>query len=105
MKFSTLSRHTYLFLPYFSANAIASNTCPIPELYDARIKLIRSSWGIFEKLLAVAAIYFVAALMLSSGFCSFPGGTPMARAVAGISCISPFAPAHETAVVSKLDSV
>ena len=48
---------------------------------------------------------FVAALMLSSGFCSFPGGTPMARAVAGISCISPFAPAHETAVVSKLDSV
>ena len=31
--------------------------------------------------------------------------TPIARAVAGISCIKPLAPAHETAVVSKLDSV
>lgn len=105
IKFSTLSRHTYLFLPYFSANAMASNTCPIPELYDARTKFIRSSWGIAEKLLVVAAIYFVAALILSSASCSFPGGSPMARAVAGINCINPFAPAHETAVVSKLDSV
>ena len=38
-------------------------------------------------------------------FCSLPGGTPIARAVAGINCMSPLAPAQDTAVVSKLDSV
>ena len=65
----------------------------------------RSSFGTEEKLLLVALIYFMAAFTLSSGFCSFPSGIPIARAVAGINCINPFAPAHETAVVSKLDSV
>lgn len=37
--------------------------------------------------------------------CSLPGGTPMARAVAGISCISPLAPAHDTTFGLKFDSV
>ena len=66
---------------------------------------MRSSWGILEKLLAVAPMYFTAAFILSSGFCSFPSGSPIALAVAGISCISPLAPAQDTAVESKLDSV
>ena len=57
------------------------------------------------KLRSVAVIYLIAAFTLSSGFCSLPGGTPIARAVAGINCMSPLAPAQDTAVVSKLDSV
>ena len=74
--------------------------------YTASMKLSRSCLsGIKLKLRSVAAIYLIAAFTLSSGFCSLPGGTPIARAVAGINCISPLAPAQETAVVSKLDSV
>jgi hypothetical protein len=50
-------------------------------------------------------MYLTAAFILSSGFCSLPAGTPIARAVAGINCINPLAPAQDTAVVSKFDSV
>ena len=44
------------------------------------------------------------ARILSSGSFSFPLGIPIARHVAGINCISPLAPAHDTTSGLKLDS-
>ena len=45
-----------------------------------------------------------AAFRFSSGFWIFPISNPYAWAVEGINCISPRAPAQDTAVVSNCDS-